>query len=285
MALIALVAFGTFVCVKGKRRPSLLIIGVLATGGLALSSSRGGYLAFGLGISYLVYKVRSRQTVAGIIAICFCFTALVAAVPTVRTFTVETVASIGDLWHGTDKSAADRQELWSKNFAIRSVSGLGYGGNAEVSNVDISDSVARAKAYSAQTIDSSWLKLLVEEGLIGVGLFALIVMSAARRVLQRGRSGPSASPVAAILGMVGVAFFFRSLSVDMLDINPWNWVLWLLIGLALSQVVSEDLPLENPPDERIGSRPLATMTTLVGQSESVGRADWRDVRPWAESRQ
>ena len=57
------------------------------------------------------------------------------------------------------------------------VTGVGYGGYGDAAaGVDVLD-VSGTENGTALTIDNAWLKLLIEEGVIGVLLFAAVMIA------------------------------------------------------------------------------------------------------------
>ncbi|MGI8804671.1 MAG: O-antigen ligase family protein [Thermoleophilaceae bacterium] len=120
------------------------------------------------------------------------------------------------------------------------VFGPGFGRYAErddLSGFELGDREARRKAQIRATVDNGWLKLFLEEGLIGTGLFLAIFATALRRSFSARHTAYRA--LALTTGALLVAFGARALSTDVLDVNPWNFVLWLVVGLAFA-AASED---------------------------------------------
>jgi hypothetical protein len=265
MGCIALVLITVGFRAHVSRRILPVVGAVLALGGLALSSSRGGYLAFVVGFLYVAIANRFRGALATCAIVAGAAVALVVISPRVATFARVTTSSLAGIVSGTDKSSEARVALWQANLEQVTFAGLGYGGSrtAESARVDITDVKARMAARSGQTVDSGWLKLAVEEGILGLALLSLICI-VTMRCLWRTRRRDVHQLASVAAGAVFSAYMFRSLSVDILDINPWNWLLWLLVGIA----ASFDLP-----DEREGrgrSSDLRRATRPASASPAAG---------------
>ena len=117
--------------------------------------------------------------------------------------------------------------------------GSGYGDYevAQSRAFEVTDQEERRRARKALTVDNGWLKLFLEEGIIGLGLFLAIFAIALWRSFsaRRGRQRVLALTTGAVLIALGV----RALSADVLDINPWNFLVWLLVGLAFTAASGE----------------------------------------------
>ncbi|MCW2544145.1 MAG: hypothetical protein JWM40_1697 [Frankiales bacterium] len=236
MACASLIFVTLALSARAGNRLVLTSAAVASLSGLALSSSRGGYLAFVVGFLYLAVAMRFRGLLTTSIIAAAAVVVLITITPRVGTFVKVTGNSLSGIVNGTDTSSEARQQLWQENLALITFQGRGYGGSgsADSGRIDITDSSARSAAKSAQTVDSGWLKLVVEEGVIGLLLLAGIVFLTSRRLWRMTKMvGHTQASVVAV-GAVYAAYLFRSLSVDILDINPWNWLVWLLVGLSLS---------------------------------------------------
>jgi O-antigen ligase len=111
------------------------------------------------------------------------------------------------------------------------VFGSGYGGYAtedRLRGYAVDRPNQRRRALVRTTVDNGWLKLFLEEGLVGLGLFVAVYAAALWRSFSARRTA-----LGLATGALLVALGSRALSADVLDINPWNFVLWLLVGLAL----------------------------------------------------
>jgi uncharacterized membrane protein len=118
--------------------------------------------------------------------------------------------------------------------------GAGYGGYAEsgrLKRFDLANQKARQRALIGVTVDNGWLKLFLEEGLLGLGLFLAIFSAALWRSFSARRGAERV--LALTTGAVLVALGVRALSADVLDINPWNFLIWLLVGLAFTAASGE----------------------------------------------
>ena len=115
------------------------------------------------------------------------------------------------------------------------VFGAGYGGYAQpetLSRFELANQQARRKAQIRATVDNGWLKLFLEEGLLGTGVFLAIFAAALWRSFSARRTAQRV--LGLTTGALLVALGVRALSADVLDINPWNFLVWLLVGLAFT---------------------------------------------------
>ena len=208
----------------------LLLLAAIFAAGVFLSGSRGGILAGFIGIAVLLALHGLRGLFAGLVLI----GAGVFLAGVVRWDEASRVLnSISDIWTGTDQSADFRVNLWARylgeNSPVDYVLGKGFGGYApELFAGAAFDS--DTAALRAATIDNAWLKMLLESGALGVAsVAAIMVFAFVSGASARGPARPMGITAAAML----VAILFRSLSVDALDISPWNGVLWVLIGACV----------------------------------------------------
>jgi O-antigen ligase len=131
-------------------------------------------------------------------------------------------------------------ELSGRLTPAEIIFGAGYGGYAETEQLDrfeLGDQKARRKAQIRATVDNGWLKLFLEEGAIGLLLFAAVCAAALWRSFSARRTAQRV--LALTTGALLVALGVRALSADVLDINPWNFVLWLLVGLSFAAASRE----------------------------------------------
>ena len=114
---------------------------------------------------------------------------------------------------------------------VNLITGVGYGGYGEVApDVDVVG-VSATAVSSSLTVDNAWLKLLLEEGLIGVLLFAAVMVAGVRSALAVMRRLDARVP-AIIASSTLLLLVFQGISVDSFDINPWNAFLWLTLALS-----------------------------------------------------
>jgi hypothetical protein len=145
------------------------------------------------------------------------------------------IGSVVQIAKGEDASATVRLAGWWARIshAGNLLIGAGYGGYGQVQGIDMTQATQRSTLYGSTTVDNGWLKLGLEEGILGVVLLAGIFAYALRRAVWLGRRQDTWA-LGAIGGSVLVALAFRALTVDILDINPWNFFIWLPVGVLLS---------------------------------------------------
>jgi len=215
--------------------------------GLVLSGSRGALLTLPLLSLYLV-AVRRPWVILQLIGVVGLMTVGILTMsvtsptavtsPTVPALAPSVAANIGSVVQiakGEDASATVRLAGWWARIshAGNLLIGAGYGGYGQVQGIDMTQATQRSTLYGSTTVDNGWLKLGLEEGILGVVLLAGIFAYALRRAVWLGRRQDTWA-LGAIGGSVLVALAFRALTVDILDINPWNFFIWLPVGVLLS---------------------------------------------------
>jgi hypothetical protein len=194
-----------------------------------LTGSRGAFIALPILALYLLFARGGKSMVAVAVVATVVYLSSPFIVPGAANSIRAATASVGTVMSGNDESISLRRERWNVWLQRHTnpISGSGYGGYTPDRDV-VLHQTDRQQAYRALTVDNSWLKLYLEEGLVGVVLLASVLLFAIRRTLA------IKSDVAAAVGALVVLLAFRSLSTDILDINPWNFYLWLLLGVAFS---------------------------------------------------
>ncbi|MBX9244241.1 O-antigen ligase family protein [Actinotalea ferrariae] len=204
------------------RRSVLLLSGACFTWVLFLTGSRGAIVGLVVGIAVVVVLLRPKHAVAVAVG-----GVAVGIVPVLTSDAVRRVVdSIGAIVAGRDASASFRSNLWAEQLRVndRWLLGNGFSGYVEGSPGD---------GAVTGTVDNAWLKLLLEAGLVGCAVLALLLLAFLVPLLTTRRAAtPFASTVAVVVSACLVMVVWRSLSADLLDINPWNAVLWILLGLA-----------------------------------------------------
>lgn len=250
----------------------------LFTTGIILTGSRGAVLALVLGILIILVFL---PTIHRILVISLGIgTALLLTTREGETRLV--LDSITDIFTGSDLSANTRSSLWSTYLSQSDNLAVGNAFGATIR----SGSGDSQTADTFATVDNSLLKLLLEGGWLAVGVFIAVLAVVYLPLLNR-RYGPdrfAAGAILAVMGMIG----FRSLSVDLLDINPWNAVIWLFAGLAVS-LSSQEPAVEH---ERRHPRPLGLdepraepeavrVPVRDDESPSAGARPLQNASPWA----
>ncbi len=175
LAMGALTSCGCVAWAAWRLKP----LASLAGGGLALlslialltSQSRGGLLAFGIGLAIftilLLIRLRDRRALAFALACCLCLAALGLAFggKVLSRFTSE---------HGRE-SSAQRVEIWGDALAMwRDAPVLGHGVGSFASLYPLYQTVA-VDDLTVLHPESSWLQWLVELGALPVAALLLIV--------------------------------------------------------------------------------------------------------------
>lgn len=201
--------------------------------GTVLTNSRTAIVGLGAG-SFVALTFLGLRRVVGLSAA----TAAVAYVGYASGWSQVTrfVDSFGDIANETDVSYLARVSLWGAKISdlefLQSIGGGGYGAANPALYERQSGFALDSKAQVAGTVDNSWLKLWIEGGIVSV-VIMLAVVATAVVVIYRTRNTDIVSISAGVIGVL-VTFLWATFSYDMLDINPWNGVLWLLLGVAFS---------------------------------------------------
>ena len=215
-----------------------LLGSVLASACLAvvfMTSSRGAFIGIAL-VGFYWFAI-ARRTGHYPMAIAAGLLVAVIAVPffapSVAPTIDKAISSTGDIFRGSDDSAQARRLRWDDVLASNPnlVTGVGYGGYGDAAaGVDVLD-VSGTENGTALTIDNSWLKLLIEEGVIGVLLFAAVMVAGIRSALTAMRQATTRI-TAIVASSILLLLAFQGISVDSFDINPWNAFLWLALALS-----------------------------------------------------
>jgi len=136
----------------------------------------------------------------------------------------------------------------------RPLVGVGLGAQPKVSRELGAGRDARQARFVSHTTP---LTIAAELGLIGFGLYALVLLATARMLLFVGRSWPS---VALALGAVLLALFVHALAYSGFIEDP---ITWLAIGvgaayLAVPASVREAVPERAEPGTIGGAQPVAS---------------------------
>jgi hypothetical protein len=235
LALAVVVASAAVMGDLPGRLKGLLVglIGVFLYG-IILSGSRGGIVAVGLGIAALLLARGLRAFAVGAVfsglAGAYLYTSTAIGVSRV-------VESLGEIVRGEDPSTLTRAQIWEVRSAgydfLDFTFGRGLGGYAPGVFGQISGFDLPRQALVAGTVDNGWLKLVLECGVVGaVGLAAVLTTALWYGFVLSRRTGQALA--GATSGACLVALLWRSTSVDLLDVNPWNAWIFLAAGLALA---------------------------------------------------
>lgn len=225
LALASLVTLAIGLSLQRRVRRQVMfsltvVLFVVAT----LTGSRGALIALGIGllisVRFFAFRIASLAPLA--VVGLFVGGVYFNLRPTWRAI----VDSITSIVSGSDTSSSARIDLWEKHGqAGVTLFGEGFGTFAETSSGD-----GLVSAH-ASTVDNSWLKLSLELGVVGAAAMALI-LATAFVLCMSGRVASSSPALGLATGGAVAMIAWRSFSADILDINPWNAIIWLLIGAA-----------------------------------------------------
>jgi len=231
---------------------------IVLAGSVLASASRGGLIA--LGVVILWSFGRRLRTFAGILSAVF-----------VVGIGVTAVLSIPALHHRVQPSEVEqdrgsgRIDIWY--VAWRSVDrhpviGLG-GGNFKSHSIELLESQPGVELVKSHLlllpdgieVHNVYLETLVEYGVPGAFLFALVLITTATKLRVRGRrprwQGPADLEAAMCSALTGMLLAFASAAVFLSIVN--NKLLWALVGIAAArqaQVRTAAVPSQLPRPAR-----------------------------------
>jgi O-antigen ligase len=221
-----------------KSRIVATVVTLIAVYSMFLASSRGAFLALPLALVFFFLMGAKRTLIIALAAVAFVLLIVDPLIPSVRTSTAAAVASVERITAGDDVSSSARLTIWTQRLSHSGniTLGTGYGGYAVGAKVADSRTNERQQLYQQLTVDNGWLKLWLEEGIVGLLLFAGILGYLVRNGV-RSRAGSFAGLIGLMTAGAAVAMIFRNFSADIFDINPWNAHIWILFGMAASFAV------------------------------------------------
>lgn len=242
----------------GKTKLGLMALMALFAVGIVLTGSRGGLVAVALGVIVLFTAAGKRGIAIGTTVMSF---AIIAYVLTGSQELDRLLQSFVEIISGTDASAAQRNSVWVSRLQTTENGNLfigsGFGGYAPElfagqHGLDVDPAAARQA-----TVDNSWIKILLESGVLGVFAMALTMFAPMCSSLCKSKGDRRLWGIAA--GSVVIALIWRSFSVDMLDQNPWNAFVFLALGLAAASTAPPPQKEQEELPEPTQSRPYATV--------------------------
>lgn len=147
-------------------------------------------------------------------------------VPDVADVVRERIVSIGST---TDESLVWRDEVWQSSisrFSERPFLGIGFGASVPVEFGEYHQYV------EVRNMHNSWLAMLIQTGLIGMGSFVAFLVALISRLFKTRMTGPGFSEIrtalVALLLFQGLVFF----SQPYLETNLLGIFFWVTLGLA-----------------------------------------------------
>ncbi len=147
-------------------------------------------------------------------------------VPDVADVVRERIVSIGST---TDESLVWRDEVWQSaisRFSERPFLGIGFGASVPVEFGEYHQYV------EVRNMHNSWLAMLVQTGLIGMGSFVAFLVALISRLFKTRMTAPGFSEIrtalVALLLFQGLVFF----SQPYLETNLLGIFFWVTLGLA-----------------------------------------------------
>lgn len=223
------------------QRVALAVSSTVMLTALVLTFERSGWIGFVVGV--IVYWLLSRRDARRLLKYSIAVgLAVVVGVFAYPYFSSSSAVQNGVLRHGAGNTLAAREAIWKEVFPVvtsnpqHALFGLGFGSTYLI----LSGHVPRALESSPLLVDNGihnqYLSILLEQGAVGLGLFLLLLASAAwpgiKFAIRRDDRLAAAlvASVAAMMvaGLAGVAFYDQT-----------NWPLSLLVlGLLVSRARS-----------------------------------------------
>ncbi|OAE02750.1 O-antigen ligase family protein [Arthrobacter sp. OY3WO11] len=243
LAVVVLAAVMLGKATRRARIGCLTLIAIFVVG-IVVTGSRGGLVAVALGLFVLLAAAGRRGFALGVVAVGLAAAAYTMAGSRELDRVIESFAEIVS---GTDASAAQRSGVWLTRFDSADgkwLLGSGFGGYAphifaQQQGLDINPKLA-----ALATVDNAWLKIFLESGLMGVIGAALTMIFPALSALTKSAGRNRLWGITC--GAVVMALIWRSISVDMLDQNPWNALVFLAVGLAAASTASSQPAFSKP---------------------------------------
>jgi hypothetical protein len=230
ISLITCLHLGTQKDFSRILKVAILTFAALNLFGIFLTGSRGGLLISAFSVfAYLGFS-RRYSVISYLVPVAF------LAVLAGQEFAgVDFLAvSITNIFDGSDVSANNRTELWqyalSRLGELQAFFGNGFGARNPSLFVGQDSLFTDSALLKFSTLDNSWLKALLEMGAFSVASLSALFLLSFKNNLASRKNNPTfdALPITVL-----IYFILRSLSVDAFDINPWNSVIWIILGTML----------------------------------------------------
>ncbi|MEC4685150.1 MAG: O-antigen ligase family protein [Nitrospirota bacterium] len=222
-AQITVFLIGFFLCDNVKvRRMLFLIVVVFNFHCLLYLFSRGGYLSAVVGLIFLgVFK--KRLLLVFLILLMFSWTVLLPQSVVERIEMTRTD-------EGLDQSSQSRIEMWSqalRSVALNPLTGIGFD-NTQYLGI-------RSAKGIRKSVHNGYLKVLVEQGFIGLGIFLIVFYTAMKKGWSLFRQSDDLQMKG--LGLGFVAMIVANL-VGNLTGDKWSYFnamgyFWILFGLVV----------------------------------------------------
>jgi hypothetical protein len=269
-----LLSLGAMVCVLtvamavSTRKTVLLAMAGVFIWGVFLTGSRGAILGLVVGmLASLIFLGMRQRLIVSIVSILGVWLLLTQG----GAFGLVT-DSIGSIVAGQDASASFRSNLWTDRVSANGpwLFGSGFGGYAGNTLKGTGGLGVDAAVQQSMTIDNGWLKLFLEGGVLAVAVLTLLLISILVPLLAKHiRAGPNALAVGTAFCCMAM-ILWRSLSTDLLDINPWNAIIWLSAGIAVDLASSPRNCLRLRHREYVATDSQPRRQGLVGGDRNDG---------------
>ncbi len=258
VAILAALAGIVLGGVRGWRLAGLYVVVAATWLGLLISFSQSSFAALVVGIVVAAAVAWGRRAVLALLAVGVVACAFTLAVPSIREEIVDKSRT------GLNKVTSGRSNLVAQGIRItidHPVLGAGVGGfNREYARrlgIQGRDPKRTASHTTPVTVAA-------EEGIVGLALFAwLVIVAAGATLLRLGRG--FTSRVSLAVGVSLVAIFVHSFSYNAFFEDPMTWALLGLVGLAAR------VPKKPPPDSPHG--PMEDEASRATDERTTGPTD------------
>ena len=236
--LLSAAALVLIIAIIGDQPLRIRLAGLFGVGalvyGMLLTSSRGALLALFVGVLvssiYLGFRPFMTVVLSGAVTL--------LGVTSLRwTPLNRVISSYGEIADETDKSYLARVTLWADRLTgidyFDILAGGGFGATNREALSRQSGLGVDSVVQIAGTVDNAWIKLLLETGALGVAALAALLVGPTLAVIVARSEHRDRRFGATLLGVTTIVVW-ASTSYDIFDINPWNGLIPVLIGVALS---------------------------------------------------
>lgn len=157
-----------------------------------------------------------------------------------------------------------RVQLWEEIMvpALRENPLFGYGTSSAGEGLSNLYKQTNSKHFASHNL---YLKVFLEQGLIGLFLFFILIIGSLWRGWKAIRQRQSSVPIVRLTQFWGiatvVAFLMAGLVIPTLDAYPANYYFWLLLGLISSHEFTPKLPVHQSVDRRVKPKVLTNTSS------------------------
>lgn len=267
--------FGAVLAVTSPRhRRPALFVATFGLGAQVVSLGRTPLVATVVGLGFavmlLLVATGSRRRVAGAAVLFAGCAILLVGGAAIASLTSDTLSKRleGLTRPGSDESMQLRFDNWSERLDEASHHPLGEG----------LGTVGRATEGGGQTVttDSSYLKVLIEQGVPGLGLFLVALVGGVALVTRRVILAPDPARGVGLAALSGFVTFPVMMTTTEAVEQPGKVLAWSLLGLAVAAAWSPGPRSESAPTRAVDTiaQRFRTLRAAAGAQSGRERAAW-----------